>query len=421
LSGRALLSLALLATLLGVGGARAGTIEGQLKHATRPEAVAGLEVQAIGIDANEQTIERRVTADANGRYRFADLPTPAAFLIRVRFGEIVFPGGSAVFRPGEPVIDHTVDVEVYDASDDASRLRISSLQWVIERSAGVWRVNQSARIENPDPVVVVAAADAPPIARVALAAGHGEVDTLFGRLPDGVTIRDGVAEIRGPILPGSEGFTLQLAYDLDAKDGALATAIALPDAVEQIAVYVQDFGIEVDAGALHPSRPSKQGDVIYQSFVGFEQPAGATLPLRVTALPPIATLPPSAIGLLAALVAGGLLAFVAGPLARARARGAAAPTAEPHEESPAKAALAAALADLEHDFETGKLSADDRDRLRADLHREALGALARERGQLGEPGAQPARSAEAEPPRVCSCGRTAAAGDRFCASCGKAL
>jgi hypothetical protein len=419
LSLRARLALALLATLCAVADARAGAIEGTLRHASRPEAVAGLEVQAIGIDASEQTIERRVKADATGRYRFSDLPTPAAYLIRVRFGEIVFPGGSAVFRPGEPVIDHTVDVEVYDTSSDASRLRIASLQWVIERSAGVWRVNQSARLEHPDPVVVVAAADGPPLARVALAPGHGEVESLFGRLPEGVVIRDGVAEIRGPILPGKDGFTLQLAYDLPAGDAQLATAIALPDAAEQLAVYVQDFGIDVNAGKLHPARPSKQGDVIYQSFIGFELPAGAELPLRVTALPPIASLPQAALALVSALLAGGLLAFVAGPLALARLRGAPAPSGEPAEESPAKAALAAALADLEHDFETGKLSAEDRDRLRVDLRREALGALARERGELETPGAKPA--AADEPARVCACGRAAAAGDRFCAGCGKAL
>ncbi len=412
-------SLALLATLFGVAVARAGTIEGQISHPSKPGAVAGLEVQAIGIDASESTDERKTRADAEGRYRFADLPVPAAYLIRARYGELVFPGGSAVFRPGEPVLSHTVDFSVYDPSADASRLRIASLQWVVERSAGVWRINQSALIENPDPVVVSVAPDAPPIARIALAPGHGEVESLYGRLPDGVLISKGVAEIRGPILPGGEGFSVQLAYDLTGGDAQLDTVIALPDAAEQLSVYVQDFGIDVDAGPLHPSRPTRQNDVIYQSFIGFELPAGSELPLRVTVLPPTVVLPLPVLGLVAALLAGALLYFVAGPLALGRGRAAPASGLEPSEESPAKAALAAALADLEHDFETGKLSPDDRDRLRDDLRREALGALARERGQLEVPGSVPA--AEATPARVCACGREALAADRFCASCGKAL
>ncbi len=415
LSVRLRFAVALVATLLGVVTAQAGTIEGRVRHASKPEAVAGLVVQAIGIDASEQTIQRETRADADGRYRFADLPTPAAYLIRARYGELAFPGGSAVFRPGEPELSHTVDVEVFDTSGDASRLHIASLQWVIARSAGVWRINQNAVISNPDPAVVVTTPDAPPMLRIALAPGHGEVETLFGRLPDGVVIRDGVAEIRGPVLPGKDGFSLQLAYDLTAPDAALDTTIALPDAVDELGVYVQDFGIDVDAGPLHPARPTRENDVIYQSFIGFELPAGSVLPLRVTALAPLPVLPQAVLGIGAALLAGALLYFVAGPLVFASRRDASERSAAPAEESPAKAALAAALFDLEHDFETGKLSPDDRDRLRDDLRREALGALARERGQL-ESSPAPEPSA-----RICVCGREARADDRFCAGCGKAL
>ena len=88
--------------------------------------------------------------------------------------------------------------------------------------------------------------------------------------------------------------------------------------------------------------------------------------------------------MLAALGAGALFFFVIAPIVReALARGATVRDLEP--ESPAKAALAAALHDLEHDFETGKLSVEDRERLRADLRREAMAELARER--LGPPDA----------------------------------
>jgi hypothetical protein len=413
-------SLAFIAALLGVTPAHAALIEGRIVHASKPDAASGLVVQAIGIDDSEKTIQRETRTDASGHYRFDDLPAPAAYLVRARYGALFFPGGSAVFRPGEPEMPHTVDFQVYESSSDASRLRLASVQWVIARSAGVWRVQQNAVIANPDPAVVVVAPDAPAIMRVALMPGHGEVEAMFGRLPDGVVIRDGVAEIRGPILPGNEGFTLQLSYDVDAPDGALDTTIALPSAVDQLAVYVQDFGIDVDAGALHPARPTREDDVIYQSFLGFELPADSVLPFRVRALPPATPLPQAALALVAALLAGALLYFVAGPLAFAGSRlaGLAAETAE---DSPAKAALAAALYDLEHDFETGKLSPDDRDRLRDDLRREALTALARERGQL-ESALEPA-SAKAKAPvtHTCECGRIAQAEDRFCASCGKAI
>jgi len=413
------LGLALALLLVGAAPARAAVIEGRITHTAKSGAAAGLVVQVVGIDETEKTIQRETRSDASGHYRFDDLPAPAAYLVRARYREMVFPGGSAVFRPGEPITEQTVNFQVYETSTDGSRLKLMSLQWVIARNAGVWRIQQNAVIANPDPAVVVVPADAPPLMRVALAKGHGEVEANFGRLPEGVVIQNGVAEIRGPVLPGDQGFSLQIGYDVDAPDGELATAIALPDAVDQLGVYVQDFGIDVDAGSLHPARPERESDVIYQAFLGFELPAGSELPLRVRALPPMLQIPPLAIGLVAALLAGGLLFFVAGPLAFGR-DGAARDTVEPIEESPAVLALADALHDLEHDFETGKLSPDDRDRLREDLEREAVASLARERGLLATDSPS-ATSSEPLAPRACACGRVASADDRFCASCGKAL
>ncbi len=410
--------LALTLLLASVAPARAAVIEGRVTHPSKAGAAAGLVVQVIGIDEAEKTIERETRTDADGRYRFEDLPAPAAYLVRARYGELVFPGGSAVFRPGEPVTDQKLDFQIYETSSDASRLTLESLQWVIARNAGVWRVQQNAVISNPNPAVVVVPADAPPLMRIALAKNHGDVEAMFGRLPEGVVIRDGVAEIRGPVLPGDQGFSLQIGYDVDAPDGDFATTISLPDSVEQLGVYVQDFGIEVDAGALHPARPARESDVIYQAFLGFELPAGSELPLRVHVLPPSVRIPPLAIGGVAALLAGGLLFFVAGPLAFGRGR--AREDARPVEESPTKVALAGALRDLEHDFETGKLSPEDRDQLREDLEREAVFSLARERGALdAEPEAEASRAAATQ--RACACGRVAGEDDRFCASCGKPL
>jgi hypothetical protein len=83
-----------------------------------------------------------------------------------------------------------------------------------------------------------------------------------------------------------------------------------------------------------------------------------------------------------------------------------------------KEALRSALADLDFDFETGKLSVEDRDRLRGELSREAVRSLAH--GRRAPTAQAPAQAPAVAPPR-CSCGRQALRGDRFCASCGKSL
>ena len=406
-------ALAALALLACAARAGAAVIEGRVSHPTRTGAAANLLVEALGLDPQEHPISRQTHTDKDGRYRFDDLPAPAAYLVRAEYGGLTFPGGSTGFRQGEEAKRATLDFKIYDQSADASRLRIAQLQWVAMKSAGVWRVSESANVANPDEVAVVIPPSAPTPIRVALAPGHGVVDTVFGHLPEGATVVGDAVEVRGPVLPGDQGLSVQVEYDLEpAADGGLVTDIAIPSPVDDLAVYVQDSGIAVDAGELHPARPARQDDAIFQAFIGFDVPAGTRLPLRVVPLPPGRPLPQALVAAIAALAAGALFFFVIAPVVRvAIARGA---TRNREPESPAKAALAAALADLEHDFETGKLSVEDRERLRADLRREAMAALARER--LG-----PATDEEPAGTKPCTCGRVPAAGDRFCAACGNPL
>jgi len=407
-------ALAALGLLACAARAGAAVIEGRVSHPTKPGAAANLRIEALGLDPEERPISRETHTDKDGRYRFDDLPAPAAYLIRAQYGGLTFPGGSAGFRKGEEQKRETLEFKIYDQNADASHLRLAQLQWVTQKSAGVWRVSQSANVANPDEVAVVIPRSAPTPIRVALAPGHGPVETVFGHLPEGATVVGDVVEVRGPVLPGAQGLSVQLEYDLEAApDGGLVTSIAIPTPVDDLAVYVQDSGIDVDAGELHPARPARQDDAIYQAFIGFDVPAGTNLPLKVRALPPVQPLPQALVAAVAALAAGALFFFVIAPVVRqALARGATARDAEP--ESPAKAALAAALADLEHDFETGKLSVEDRERLRADLRREAIAALARER--LG-----PVADESPAGPKPCTCGRVPSAGDRFCAACGSPL
>jgi hypothetical protein len=114
---------------------------------------------------------------------------------------------------------------------------------------------------------------------------------------------------------------------------------------------------------------------------------------------------------------------------------AAAAAAEPAlQESAAERgteALGAALEDLEHDFETGKLDAADHDRLRADLE----AALARGRAEIARAAAS-ARAGRTElvpggdgddlpapvaAPRCGACSQPVAHGARFCSHCGAKL
>jgi len=82
------------------------------------------------------------------------------------------------------------------------------------------------------------------------------------------------------------------------------------------------------------------------------------------------------------------------------------------EGSLSREALYASIRDLEDDFETGKLSAEDHAALRDELRARAVALAQREREQ--------ARVAPAAAPApVCArCGSGLRTGDRFCAQCG---
>jgi hypothetical protein len=398
----ALLSLAAPPASAGV------TLEARVVHPDDPSRGARLSLALFGVKRDGETIERAGRTDAEGRLRFADLPAGAAYVLFADYGGIRFSGGTTIVPENEADATRDVVIPIYERSEDPAGLVLRSLDLLVEREAGAWRVGALASVENPRQRAIALPPEAPPALRIGLFAGHSEPRSPFGQLPPGASIEDGALALRGPFLPGTH--ELRLVYDVASGADALRTSLPVPDPIDALELRVRDFGVAVDAGQLHPARPSRDGDEIYLRYVGFDVEAGSALPLELTALPPRTPLPTPVQAALVALLAGALFLLVARPVgaereAEARVARAAAGSAE-------REALFVALRDLEHDFETGKLSAEDRNALRAALRTEALGALS---GERAGPAAGELVAA------VCACGRAAQPGDRFCAACGKPL
>ena len=315
-------------------------------------------------------------------------------------------------------------LEVFDPSEDCSNLRIAEIKTIIGRAeAGVYRVQQLIGLENTDRSVLQRAAGAPPLARFALLPNRSaEVGASLMFSPADIsTAADGTAEYRGPVFPGMQWLTVT--YEIDSGGGPdLISELAFPEPLDRFELYVRDpgglaiYAQPLHAAPLHVERESG-APVPYQSFLGFDLAAGTRIPLRLEAVPPAGS--QSVAAALVAVLFGLLGVFVGLPVAEgARAGGRERETRAP--EGPA-VALAAALADLEHDFEMGKISAEDRERQREELRREAVQEMARIQA------AQPTRrSREAPAPpaaRFCSgCGHPAVAPDaRFCSACGRKL
>jgi hypothetical protein len=222
---------------------------------------------------------------------------------------------------------------------------------------------------------------------------------------------------------------IELAYQLPVDEGPAQLERRFAAHVPVVSVFVADTGqLAPRSERLHRRRPLRTPDRTYLHLEAFEVAPDEAIALELGRLPPPArSARPIALGAvgLAALISIWLLT---NPL-RARRDGEAQDETDPldlgREE---REALYDAIRDLDHDFETGKVSETDRERLREELRARALLLLDAERSSEAPP-AQAAAASSPEsaaapnaPDRRCpACSTESEPGHRFCAHCGQAL
>ncbi len=393
--------------LLAAGPALGARVRGQIVHPSDPRAAAGLDVRLLGLTPSGDAVSRDTRSDAQGRFRFDGLDTPAAYLTLVEYQGVGFHGDTLRFGPDDGLATRALEIKVHEPTDDPGAVQLDRIRVFVEREPLGYRFDQIVELRNSGERVVVLPQAAPPALRIALAPGHGELDTPTGLMPSGFAETEDALELRGPLFPGARELTFS--YDLPETEGELRTELWFPDGVPEFELLVLDERLAIAAGALHPGRARRDANgSVYQRYLGFDLPAGTRLPLVVRPLPELPERASPGAALAAALLAGGLLFFVGRPLG---ARAVGAQGGDSDQEDAEKEALFAALRDLEHDFETGKLSSEDRDGLRDALRRDMLAGMARAR--RGKPVLQERRCP--------SCERLSSPGDNFCGGCGSAL
>ncbi len=230
----------------------------------------------------------------------------------------------------------------------------------------------------------------------------------------GVRAEENGVALTGPVAPGPA--VLGVAYRIPFTGGTLDFARTVSRSVPHLSIFIADTGVGVLSDRLHRRKPVRSNDRVYIHFEAFQLEAGETFSLSLTPLlppsaPPLAAV--AALAIAAALAAGW---FMTAPLRRgnAEAEPATAPAAAGERE---RDALYEAIRDLEHDFETGKLSQTDYDELRLELRTRAGRLLQRDEQAAPTP---PVTSAPPPSELYCtSCGKARAQDDRFCSQCGK--
>jgi hypothetical protein len=220
--------------------------------------------------------------------------------------------------------------------------------------------------------------------------------------------------VRGPLPPGDS--TLVLRYHLPAREGAAALALRFPLPVPMLSVFVSDTGVRAEASRMHRRRSFSSEDRSFLHLEAFELGAGETVDLKLARLSPQRPLPLLARAGFAVLLAGVAMAFLIAPLRSPGAEPVLASRRALHAAAERESVLAA-LRDLEEDFATGKLYAEDHAQMRTELRARAVSLLAAERDASEA-------TAPVAPPVVTSCPSCAAETDpgaRFCSSCGVRL
>ena len=311
---------------------------------------------------------------------------------------------------------------------DPDAVRVVETRLILHHDDAAANITETHRLEI-DGDTAVLGTEADPLLRIPIPDGARRL--RFGS--DGGGVRLVPAAGGGLSAIGSAGpgaINVELAYRLPIEDPSFELTRRFTRRVPLYTVFLADHGTWLPiSDRLHRRRPARTNDLTYAHLEAFEVDADEAITLRLEPIPARGGASEVWVQAGVALLAAALAWALATPLL---GREDALDDGDDEEAIPAttreRSFLYEAIRDLEHDFETGKISAEDHERLRDDLRRRAAALLAQERRDVAEAEAPAAASvaaaatpAPAAKPSCPACGAAVRPEHRFCPNCGAPL
>ncbi len=372
-----------------------GKVDGQIINGTKGaqlSSTAGLTVTLLSVAQGATgMISSTAQTDANGHFGFSNLSTVTTTQYLATTSYAGIPYYSDVFTFDGTLTTVPLSMTVYETTNDPSAIRVNQTHLILDVETRVLNVTEVVVVEGTsDRVLVGATATDPHKATLAIPILEAATDAQFSNPPDadGTTLQsNGVLTYTQRFYPGDNpSNSIVMHYSVPFNPPTYSANLKLPYDTATLRILAADVGETIQAIPLSTPAPFlAPGGTRFIQTSGSNLKAGTTISVTMTNLPATVAPPPGSdttpapaaaptnnnLQLLGGVVLGVAALAVLGllliPVVRRR-QARAVPLESTADE---RMELLQAMADLDDEFEAGKISEaeykEERARLKAEL------------------------------------------------------
>ena len=342
-----------------------GVIEGLLVNGTEggSSSVADQDITLKTYLDNTEVASTAAKTDADGYFIFDGLETELGYIyqITLTFQQADYYSEGLSFAEGETT--KSTEVVVYDSTTSDAAIKVTMSHTVIYVEQGSLWVEKYFLFVNTDNRTYIGSKEAPT---------PGGRETLRFSLPKGATELQYVRGLMGcciidsedgfidtmPVLPG--GKEVVYSYRVDYNSGAYTFSQGVNYPTTNFALLVQGEDIEVASDQLTVEEPMVVEDIWWNHLSGQELASGNILDIRLSGLPQATNQASIMWVVLAVVILGAASGFI-----YLKRKGRLQPVSHEDDFAQRRQRLLVELAQLDDDFEAGKIQEESYHRLRS--------------------------------------------------------